>query len=101
MSWANQHIQKLLNNETVSFRPHGSSMEPIIKSGDLCIVVPVADENDLNVGDIVLCKVNGKQYLHLIKEIKEGQFLIGNNKGNFNGWIFSKNIFGKLIKVEQ
>ena len=39
-----------------------------IESGQLCTVVP-ANVEDVNVGDIVLCKVNGFQYLHLIKVV--------------------------------
>jgi hypothetical protein len=49
-------------------------------------VVPVDVEN-LNVGDIVLCKVNGFQYLHLIKAIQGKSFQIGKNRGRINGWI--------------
>ena len=36
-----------------------------IESGQLCTVVSV-DPADLKVGDIVLCKVRGQEYLHLI-----------------------------------
>ena len=58
MSWATTYIEKLKRGETVQFRPLGNSMSGKIESGQLCIVVPVNAEN-LNVGDIVLCKVNG------------------------------------------
>jgi hypothetical protein len=52
----------------VQFRPRGGSMRGKIESGQLCTVVPALDE--LRVGDVVLCKVNGRQYLHLIKAIQ-------------------------------
>jgi len=32
---------------------------------------------NLGVGDIVLCKVNGKQYLHLVKAIQGKRYQIG------------------------
>ena len=51
-----------------------------IESGQLCTVIPVRGEH-LNVGDIVLCKVSGFQYLHLIKAIQGKLFQIGNNRG--------------------
>lgn len=35
----------------------------------------------------MLCKVNGTEYLHLIKAIQGSRFQIGNNKGRINGWI--------------
>lgn len=74
-------------------------MIPRIKSGQLCTVSPESPEN-IQVNDIVLCKVNGCEYLHLVKAIRDGQFQIGNNKGHTNGWVSSNAIFGKLIQVE-
>ena len=66
MGWATPYIAKLKNGETVSFRPRGHSMKGKIESGQLCTVAPVADFTELEKGDIVLCKVNGNEYLHLI-----------------------------------
>ena len=76
-------------------------MKGKIESGQLCTVKPIEDQALLEVGDIVLCKVRGAQYLHLIKARRgTEQFLIGNNRGGLNGWIASKAIFGRLIAVE-
>lgn len=97
MGLADNHIENLKKDGTVSFRPKGNSMVPKINSGDL---VTVAAANDLAVGDIVLCKVHGRQYVHLIKAIKGDQYQIGNNRGGINGWIKRTGIFGKVIKVE-
>ena len=99
MGWATEYIAKLQKGETVSFRPHGKSMKGKIESGQLCTVSPTL--GDLKVGDIVLCKVKGSEYLHLIKAIKDGKYQIGNNCGHMNGWIEPKFIYGKLIKVEN
>lgn len=98
MSWANYYIEGLKQGKTVSFRPRGNSMVPKIESGQLCTVEPI-DPSILSVGDIVLCKVNGKQYLHLISAIRKDQFQISNNKGHINGWIGPNSIFGKLVNV--
>ena len=81
MGWASQYIEKLKNNEIVTFRPRGQSMKGKIESGQLCTVAPIQDETELKVGDIVLCKVNGDQYLHLIKAIQGKRYQIGNNRG--------------------
>jgi hypothetical protein len=70
-----------------------------IDSGQLCTVAPIGE--NLKVGDIVLCKVNGNEYLHLIKSVKGDRFQIGNNKGRINGWVGLNSIFGKLEKVEK
>ena len=71
-----------------------------IESGQLCTVVPVVDHKTLEVGDIVLCRVGGAEYLHLVKAIQGGRFQIGNNRGRINGWVGENCIFGKCIRVE-
>lgn len=96
MGWANLHIQKLKNGETVQFRPHGNSMQGKIESGNLVTVSP--DISNVSVGDMVLCKVYGNQYVHLVKATDGERYLIGNNKGYINGW--TTKIYGKVIKVE-
>jgi hypothetical protein len=98
MGWATEHIAKLQAGQTVQFRPRGHSMSGKVESGQLCTVVPAPDE--LKVGDVVLCKVNGKQYLHLIKAVQGGRYQIGNNRGRINGWVSRHSIYGKCVRVE-
>jgi len=100
MGWATGYIAKLRGGEAVSFRPRGSSMSPRIASGQLCTVAPV-DPDDVVVGDIVLCKVRGTEYLHLVKAIQGARFQIGNNRGHINGWIGPSGIFGRLVEVRD
>lgn len=99
MGWASEYITQLNKGLVVSFRPTGNSMSPLIESGSLVTVAPVNDLNYLQINDIVLCEVNGRQYLHLIKDIdikiEPFLFLIGNNHGKINGW--TDQIFGILI----
>lgn len=97
MGWATQYIEKLKRGETVKFRPRGNSMTGRIESGQLCTVKPVTS---ISVNDVVLCKVNGRQYLHLVKAINVDRYQIANNKGFINGWISISNIFGVLVSVE-
>lgn len=99
MGWASQYIAGLGEGKTVQFRPRGHSMRGKIESGQLCTVEPV-DPATLTVGDIVLCKVNGREYLHLVKAIQGGRFQIGNNRGRINGWVSANSIFGKCMRVE-
>jgi hypothetical protein len=100
MGWADGHIARLVQNETVQFRPRGNSMTGKIASGQLCTVAPLGGEDVLAVGDIVLCRVKGNQYLHLVKAIQGDRFQIGNNRGGINGWITRRQIFGRLVAVE-
>jgi hypothetical protein len=99
MSWASGYIARLQAGETVQFRPRGGSMKGKIESGQLCTVEPLAADAVLSVGDIVLCRVRGAQYLHLVKAIRGGQFQIGNNRGGINGWITMNAIYGRLTDV--
>ena len=62
-------------------------------------MVPV-EPATLQKGDIVLCKVNGKEYLHLVKAVQGPRFQIGNNRGGINGWVTAGGIYGRLIRVE-
>ena len=101
MGWALHYIAKLKAGETVEFRPRGHSMKGKIESGQLCTVEPIENHETLEKGDIVLCKVNGNEYLHLIKAIQGNRFQIGNNRGRINGWVSANSIFGKCVKVED
>ena len=99
MGWADGHIARLERGETVQFRPRGNSMVGKIASGQLCTVTPLGDRV-LAVGDIVLCRVKGSQYLHLIKAIQGERYQIGNNRGGINGWVTRRQIYGCLAAVE-
>jgi hypothetical protein len=99
MGWASGHIEALRRGETVSFRPRGHSMKGRIESGQLCTVTPLGD-HALEVGDIVLCKVRGAEYLHIVKAVRGEQYQIGNNRGGINGWISRGSIYGRLARVE-
>jgi hypothetical protein len=98
MSWATRYIEKLLQGETVQFRPRGNSMSGKIESGQLVTVIPIKDRAP-RIGDIVLCKVNGAQYLHLVKAVSGDRFQIGNNRGRINGWTSRRNVFGICTKI--
>lgn len=100
MGWATFHIARLKEGETIQCRPRGHSMKGKISSGQLCTIEPV-DASTLKVGDIVLCKVRGTEYLHLIKAIQGPRFQIGNNRGHVNGWISAGSIYGKCVQVED
>jgi hypothetical protein len=100
MGWASAYIEKLKVGEAVSFRPRGNSMAGKIESGQLCTVEHV-DPASLCVGDIVLCKVKGREYLHLVKAIDGQRFQIGNNRGRINGCVSAGAISGRCVRVED
>lgn len=97
MGWASSYISELEAGKEVSFRPRGNSMVPLIHSGDLVTVSP--NISNLTVGDMVLCKVAGRQYVHKVLAIQGKRYQIGNNRGGVNGWTTS--IYGKVTKVSK
>jgi hypothetical protein len=94
------HLQ---NGETCKVTGVGNSMTPILKSKQSVICVPVTEDTELEKKDIVLCKVNGHYYLHLIKSIKKTKngctYLIGNNHGHDNGWVSKDKIYGRVEEI--
>jgi hypothetical protein len=70
-----------------------------INSGDRVTVAP-CDPAALKVGDVVLVRMHGTEYLHLVKAIQGDRFLIGNNRGHINGWVGRNAICGKAVAVE-
>lgn len=94
MSWADNVIKILKQGQQVTIKPRGHSMTGRVNDGDSVTLYP-CDKGSLNVNDVVLCKVNGRQYLHLIKAIDGDRYLIGNNRGGTNGWTGLNSIYGK------
>ena len=98
MSWADWAIKALSRGERPMIRPRGGSMSGRVESGQPVTLAPVAIA-DLNVGDIVLCKVRGTVYLHLVKAKSGGRVQIGNNKGRINGW--TRTVFGRVTHIDD
>lgn len=58
--------------------------------------------SSLRKGDIVLCRIGSRDYLHLVKSIRvtaDGHpiFQIANNHGRINGW--TRHVYGKVVKI--
>lgn len=101
MSWADKYVEMLREGSNVQFRPQGKSMEPLIKSGQLVTMRPVRTLGDAQVGNMVLCKVGGSYYLHLVSALDENKRIqISNNQGHVNGWTTLNQVFGVVTKVE-
>lgn len=80
-------------------------MEPKIKSGQLVTVEPIEDHEKIEKGAIVMCKVKGNHYVHLVSATQQKmggmRFQISNNKGRTNGWVHQDKVFGVVTKVED
>jgi hypothetical protein len=92
---------RVAEGRTVEFRPSGSSMVPLIRSRQLVTVSPV-DPTKVEVGDIVLARVAGTTYLHLVSAVDagRGRVQISNNRGRVNGWTNHARIYGICMAVD-
>lgn len=77
-------------------------MRPWVESGATVTLEPVA-LGELEVGDVVLCRVAGNVYLHLVTALPgagdDRRVQIGNNRGRINGW--TKAVYGRAVTIEN
>ena len=99
MGWASAAIEHLTRGETVHVRPRGHSMTGRVNDGGKVTVMPLGTR-DPDVGDVVLVRCRGHEYLHLVKARQGDRFLIGNNRGGLNGWVGRRAIFGVATQIE-
>ncbi|MEV8097551.1 S26 family signal peptidase [Kitasatospora sp. NPDC085879] len=92
---------RVAGGATVEFRPSGSSMVPLVRSRQAVVVAPV-DPAKLEVGDIVLARVAGTVYLHLVSALEPARrrAQISNNRGRVNGWTGYDRVFGICVSVD-
>jgi hypothetical protein len=90
-------VELLFQGKTIISKDPGNSMTPLIKHRQPVRIAPAKWE-DIEVGDIVYCKVRGRVYTHIVKAKDNVKgCLIGNNHGRINGW--TRAIYGKVVKI--
>jgi hypothetical protein len=128
MNWAHHAILALQAGRQATITPRGHSMRGRVNDGDTVILSPVPTDPcpacgpsgrsagveepaecpacagrgsvpRLAVDDIVLVKVKGTVYLHLIKAVQDRRYQIGNNRGGINGWVGRDAIYGLAVSV--
>ena len=93
-------IERLQRGERVDgYRESGNSMRPIISHREPVDLAPVVDPAKLRRGDIVLCRVGGSTFPHLIHGTGKGKVLIGNNHGHMNGWTTWDRVYGVVVAI--
>ena len=91
----------------VQTRSTGTSLHPIVQSGDVTIWEPVGDHARLEVGDIVFCRVQTSQHyhFHMIHKIdmwgRRKYWDIGNLRKprHTNGYCYAEHIYGRLVAM--
>ncbi len=100
MSWAKAAIEALVRGEQATLRYVGDTMQGRIDDGAAVTLAPV-EPGELKVGDVVLARVKAEDYLHLIRAIDRGTFLVGDNVGGIGGWIEKDALHGVVVKTED
>lgn len=75
-------------------------MSPRILSGALVRLEPLG-ERPPAVGEVVLVRVSGTVYLHLVKAVNAGRVQIGNNRGRINGWTGVDKVYGRAVRIDN
>lgn len=89
-------LEPLSAGETVEVRGIGNSMLPLLSSGQIVTVDPLGPGDELRRGDIVIAKVRGRVYMHLVRAIRGDQVQIASNRGNVNGWTPRTQVYGRV-----
>jgi len=100
MGWVKDAIQALEEDGICQIRPFGGSMRGRIESGQL-VTIEAIDGEDVQVDDAIFVKWKNNYLLHIAKEIKDKEILIGNNVGKINGWISLEDVLGRVVAVED
>lgn len=95
-----QTLQRLIEGQVlVDYREGGNSMVPIIASRQPITIHPV-DPALVEVGDVVISRVHGRIFCHLISAIDNDRVQISNNRGHVNGWTSRSKVYGIVTHVE-
>ncbi|MFK7969227.1 MAG: hypothetical protein AB8F95_02620 [Bacteroidia bacterium] len=100
MGWVKEALRELAKSGQCQIRPQGGSMRGRIESGQLVTIEKTTPEQ-IEIEDAALVKWKGNYLLHIIKDIQNGEVLIGNNVGKLNGWIPISDVIGKVVKIED
>lgn len=101
--WAEEALRELQAGRAIAVRPRGHSMDGRVADGD-SVTIESCAAGDLVAGDIVLARIQGRRYSHLVLHLviarEENRFLIGNNRGRLDGWVTAEEVFGKVTGVQ-
>lgn len=87
----------LAKNEKVVRFEYGDSMSPLLISGQFCLLTPLQDNEEVNIGDIVFSAIGTALNTHMVimKSTKNGKpyYLIGDSNMRPLGW--TDHVFAK------
>lgn len=92
-----QAVSELQAGREVEVCPRGNSMYPKIVSGSRVSLEPLHETPKR--GDVVLTKVRGHLYLHLVSAVEGKRVQISNNHGHINGWTTVDRVYGRVKTI--
>lgn len=92
-----ERVVESLAEGAVTFVARGGSMTPLVLDGTTVTVKPIGD-HVVEKGDIVLAKVSGTLYLHLVTATDKKRVQISNNHGKVNGWTPREKVYGIMVR---
>lgn len=101
MSWARHAIDELAQGRRATVRPRGHSMRPKVIDNARVTLRPNHAPAALAKGDIVLVRVKGNVYLHLISATDTDRVQISNNRGRVNGWVSRTAVYGVAEQIDN
>ena len=78
-----------------------ASMRAAIKHGQTLTMSPIANSDEIQVGDLVLVRWHQGEIFHLVGDIQGDQFLIVNSLGKINGWVGAGDILGRITEIVE
>lgn len=93
-------VQSIKQNNCICRFEFGDSMKPILNSGEFYYTEKIDDLKTLEIGDAVVCEVNGSLMTHMILDFNKSKtmFLISSSKGEIYGW--TNKIYAKAIAFQ-
>jgi hypothetical protein len=93
--------------KTLRFQARGSSMQPLVRDGDILLVQP-AGCHRIRVGDVVLCSSQAEHRVIVHRVVRKRltrdgmRYLVqGDQVSHPDGWMSDEQIFGQLIAIDR
>jgi len=87
-------VDDLRAGKSVEYPHTGGYLAPKVRNGETVKVFP-ATLSDLNPEDIVLCRIDGKIILGMVKDFRSDRAMISDVAGKKMGWATNAHIYGK------
>jgi signal peptidase I len=93
--------------KTLRFQARGSSMQPLVRDGDVLLVQP-AGSRQVRVGDVILCSSHAEQRVIVHRVVRKRltpdgmrYWVQGDQVSRPDGLMSDEQIFGQLIAIDR